>query len=218
MLALGVQHGVADVDAAGGDDAVEARRPRLPRPPGRCGAAAQRTRRRRDAQPGRFRAAARVSAARRPSACRRPTLCPWLVVDLLEVVEVDHHQPRDLAVALRAGDLQLEVVLEQPAVAKTRQRVVVGEVAQVLLQALALGDVLQLGDVVKRLRPSRSRTSDTERIADSVSPGGVEVALLDLKGGDLAGQQALALRARRCRRRRGARCRRSACPTSSSAV
>ena len=41
--------------------------------------------------------------------------------------------------------------------------------------------------------PSRSRTSDTERIAEHDLAGGVEVALLDLERGNLPGQQLLAL-------------------------
>ena len=63
---------------------------------------------------------------------RRPVAVLSLIC--LEGVEVDHHQARDLAVALGARDLQLEVVLEQAAVAQAGERVVVGEVAQVLLE------------------------------------------------------------------------------------
>ena len=60
-------------------------------------------------------------------------------------------------------------MLEQAAVAKPGQRVVVGEAQQLLLELLARRDVLELGDVVER-RPWRSRTSDIERIAETVSP------------------------------------------------
>src|ERR1700684_1764342 len=103
------------------------------------------------------------------------------VVDLLEVVEVDHHQGRELAVALGAGDLELEIVLEQAAVAKTGERVVIGEVAEVLLEQLSLGDVLQLGDVVQGSTVAVAHERDGEDRRHQLA-GGVEVALLYLKG------------------------------------
>ena len=126
------------------------------------------------------------------------------VVDPLEVVEVDHHQARHLAVALRARDLQVQVVLEQAAVAQAGERVVVGEVAQVLLELACARRCPGAARCSAAARRSRSRTSDIERIADDGLSGGVEVALLDLEGGDLAGQQPLALREVVVARPRGA--------------
>ena len=153
----------------------------------------------------------RLSARATACSASSPACSPWLSLTRLKRVEVDHHQPGDLAVALRARDLQLEVVLEQPAVAQAGQRIVVGQVAQVLLQALALGDVLQLGDVVQRRRRRWSRTSDIERIAETRLAGGVEVALLDLVARGSRRPSRRRRCSRRCRRRPGARSRRSAC-------
>ncbi len=134
----------------------------------------------------------RVSARATAFSVSSPALWPWRSLTLLKLVEVDHHQAGDLAVALRAGDLQLEVVLEQPAVAQAGERVVVGEVAQVLLELLALGDVLQLGDVVQGRAVAVAHERHRQDRRDGLA-GGVEVALLDLERGDLAGEQALAL-------------------------
>ena len=92
-------------------------------------------------------------------------------------------------------------MLEQPAVAQAGQRVVVGEVAQVLLQALALGDVLELGDVVQRRAVAVAHERHRQDRRDDLA-GGVEVALLHLEGGDLA-------------RRAGAGAARGRCSTSS---
>ncbi len=77
-----------------------------------------------------------------------PAEWPQGVVDLLEVVEVEQEQRGLLAVAPAAADLALELLLEAPAVPQVGQCVVVGQALQALLQALALADVLDLGDEV----------------------------------------------------------------------
>src|ERR1700686_1814126 len=66
--------------------------------------------------------------------------------------------------------------------------------AQGLLEGLALGDVLQLRDVVKRraVVVAHERNGDDRR--DGLT-GSIEVALLDLVGGDLAGGQLILLAA-----------------------
>ena len=119
-----------------------------------------------------------------------------LPVELAEAVEVDHHQPRRLAVAVAAAELQTQVVLEQATVAQARERVVVGEAEQLLLELLAGRDVLELGDVVQRLALAVAHERHREDRRDGLA-GGVEVALLDLVGGDLAVLQAAPLDVRR---------------------
>ena len=79
-----------------------------------------------------------------------------------------------LAVALTAADLELEVVFEESSVAQAGEGVVVGEMTQALLQALTLGDVLELHDVVQRERRRRSRTSEIASSADMVSPAALK--------------------------------------------
>ncbi len=72
------------------------------------------------------------------------------VVDVLEVVEVEREHRAAGAVALRRGELAGELLLEAAAVEERGDRVVVGEVLELALEALALGDVLHLGDAVQR--------------------------------------------------------------------
>ena len=64
------------------------------------------------------------------------------VVDVLEAVEVEHHQRRLPPLQAEA----LELLLEAPTVDQAGARVVVGQVLQTLLEALALGDVHGLDD------------------------------------------------------------------------
>lgn len=68
-------------------------------------------------------------------------------MDLLEPVEVDEHQ---CAGATRPGETRVELELEAPAVEQPGERIDIGEVAQFVLDALALGDVLDLDDDVTR--------------------------------------------------------------------
>jgi hypothetical protein len=62
------------------------------------------------------------------------------VVDGLEAVEVDHQQRALQAVAAHAREVVLERALEGAPVEQARQRVVIGQVAQLGLLAPALGD------------------------------------------------------------------------------
>ena len=54
-------------------------------------------------------------------------------------------------VALGAGELAGQLLLEAAPVEQPGQGVVVGEVLELALEALALGDVLDLGEHVERL-------------------------------------------------------------------
>ena len=70
------------------------------------------------------------------------------VVDVLEAVEVEHQDRAAMAVALGRSQRAVELLLEAAAVEQPGQRVVVGEVLQLALEALALGDVDDLADAV----------------------------------------------------------------------
>jgi hypothetical protein len=63
------------------------------------------------------------------------------VVDELEAVEVDQHDPHRVAAAVRIGHGLAEAVLQQRAVRQAGQRVVLGHVVHALLGELAFGDV-----------------------------------------------------------------------------
>ncbi len=65
------------------------------------------------------------------------------VVDLLEVVEIEHHHGDPAALAARLAHRLAQAVEQQRAVGQAGQRVVMGEMADLLLDALALGDVEQ---------------------------------------------------------------------------
>ena len=80
------------------------------------------------------------------------------VVDVLEVVEVEDEQRPARSVARDVRDVGVELLLEAAAVEQARQRIVVGEPAQLVLEAAALGDVLDLVEQVQRLgRRRRAR-------------------------------------------------------------
>ena len=66
---------------------------------------------------------------------------PQAVVDLFEVVEVDEHEGRGAAGAPGAGQRQVHLLLNEDPVGQPGQRVVVGQIGQLLLAAAALGDV-----------------------------------------------------------------------------
>ena len=72
------------------------------------------------------------------------------VVEVLEVVEVEHQHRAGRAVALHARRVELQLPLEAAAVEQAGQRIVVGEVLQLALVAATLGDVLGLGDEMER--------------------------------------------------------------------
>jgi hypothetical protein len=61
------------------------------------------------------------------------------VVDVLEAVEVEQEDRALAAVARGVGDVLGELLVEAAAVEELRQRVVVGQVLQLVLEALALG-------------------------------------------------------------------------------
>ena len=77
------------------------------------------------------------------------------VVDELEAVEVEDQQRAAGLVALGGGKLALELGGEAAAVVDAGQRVVVGEVLKLGLEALALGHVLGLDDGARSARPRR---------------------------------------------------------------
>ena len=82
------------------------------------------------------------------------------VVDVGEVVDVERQQRGGVAVALRVADDPLELLAEAPAVVQARERVVVGEPAQLALEALAIGDVDDLQDEVGGLAGTGQRAAD----------------------------------------------------------
>ena len=69
---------------------------------------------------------------------------PQRVVDVLEVVQVEEHDRDALLRPLRKGQGVLDAVPEQAAVRQQRERVVEGQLAQLLLQRLALADVAEI--------------------------------------------------------------------------
>jgi hypothetical protein len=71
------------------------------------------------------------------------------IVDVLEAVEVEEQNRDAAAVAARAHDGVAQALAEQRAVGQSGQRVVVREVAQFLLGALAVGDVGEHADEMR---------------------------------------------------------------------
>ena len=71
---------------------------------------------------------------------------PERVVDLLEPVEVEQQQRSGAPVPARPADLALELLLEAPAAEQPGQCVPVGDLLELQLEALALGDVDRLHD------------------------------------------------------------------------
>ena len=67
---------------------------------------------------------------------------------MLEVVEVEDDHRGALAEAADVPSAGLQRLLEAPAVEQPGQRVVGGDVLELVLEAPALGDVLDLGDDV----------------------------------------------------------------------
>ncbi len=66
------------------------------------------------------------------------------IVDVLEIVEVDHEHCQPLLRPARQRERVLDAVAEQAAVGEQCQRVVERELAQLVLERLALGDVPQV--------------------------------------------------------------------------
>lgn len=79
---------------------------------------------------------------------------PERVVDLLEPVEVDDQERAGAPVGVAPGDLLGELELEPAPVDDTGEGVVVGEVAKLVLDALARVDVLDLREAIQRLAVS----------------------------------------------------------------
>ena len=70
------------------------------------------------------------------------------IVDLLQVVEVDHEQGSLRPIAPSAPHVRLELALEAAPVQPPREGIVVGQVVQLFLVAAALADVQDLGQEV----------------------------------------------------------------------
>ena len=110
------------------------------------------------------------------------------VVDVLEVVEVEQQQRAVGAVAAHELGVLVELLGEARAVVQAGERVVRGEVVQVLLVVAAVRDVLHLDEEAARrpavVRDRRGLQRDPDRRA-----AGVQEARLDLVLGALARQQ-----------------------------
>ena len=117
-----------------------------------------------------------------------PAEWPSESVDVLEVVEVEDEQRATGVVAAGARELALELGLEAAAVEEAGERVVVGEVLELALEALALGDVLELDEPVAG-RPSAWRTSEVESATQRSVPARGDDPVLDLEARDLAGEE-----------------------------
>ena len=113
------------------------------------------------------------------------------VVDFLEAVEIEQQQ-RAVGRRLDVGeDRLLEFVLEQRPVGEPGQRIVVGELFQLLLGALALGDVLD-----GALEADQLAVVVADRLADDreVDDRAVAAARLDVDALGTAGARNLGLR------------------------
>lgn len=73
------------------------------------------------------------------------------VVDLLEAVEIEEQQGYGEAVAVCAGQCPAKALIEQGAVGKGREGVVIGLIVQALLVLLTRGDVREYRNVVDHL-------------------------------------------------------------------
>ena len=93
------------------------------------------------------------------------------VVDLLEAVEIEHEQRALGAVAAAARDVLGQRAVDAAAVEQARERVVVGEVAQLVLEAAALGDVLDLDEHVGRRAVVVAHDRGAQRDPDRVAVG-----------------------------------------------
>ncbi len=87
------------------------------------------------------------------------------IVDLLETIEVDEQQGGAPAFQGTALDQGGELALEQRAIGKAGQRVAVGELLELALGLLALGDVLHGADDADDLVVGDLRLADDSKIA-----------------------------------------------------
>ncbi len=115
---------------------------------------------------------------------------PERVVDILEVVEVEHDDCAAEGIAARSLDLPVELLLEAPPVEGAGEEVVVGQVDELALELLAVGDVLHLHDQVQGDAGAVADDRHREQAPAEPSPR-VDVALLDLVARDLARLQPL---------------------------
>ena len=108
------------------------------------------------------------------------------VVDRLEAVEVEHEQRALGAVAPAARDVLGQRAIDAAAVEQPGERVVIGQVAQLVLEAAALGDVLDLHEHVDRRALVVAHDGGAQR-----DPHGVAVGVDDaqLGGHAVVGQQ-----------------------------
>ncbi len=72
------------------------------------------------------------------------------VVDLLEVVQIEHRDNATAAVAPRIGELARELLIEAAAIEEARQRIMIGEVLKPTLKLFAGADVHHLTDRIQR--------------------------------------------------------------------
>ena len=79
------------------------------------------------------------------------------VVDVLEVIEVEHQQCAFAAVAADERRLGLELMAEAVAIEQPGQMVVIGEVLEPVLVSLAIGDVLDLREQPQWTAADRDR-------------------------------------------------------------
>ncbi len=110
------------------------------------------------------------------------------VVDVLEVVQVDHEHRALGSVARHPLHLAGQLLLEAPPVEEAGQEIVVDQVLEACRQLLALRDVLDLRHEVERLATLISDQRDGQEHPE-VMPAGMTVALLDLVARDLAAEE-----------------------------
>ncbi len=109
---------------------------------------------------------------------------------MLEVVEIDDQQRRRLVVARDVVPHPLELLFEPAPVEEPRQHVVVGQVLQLALVALLLGDVLEVADAVERTTVARAHQVRVDLNPDRVAVR-VEIPFLDEELGGLAARDAI---------------------------
>ena len=110
------------------------------------------------------------------------------VVDVLEVVQVDHEHGARGAVARHPLGLPGQLLLETPPVEEPGQEIVIDQVLEALRQLLALGDVLDLRDDIEGLAPVVADERHRQQHPEVMAPG-MAVALLDLVAGNPAVEQ-----------------------------
>ena len=111
------------------------------------------------------------------------------VVDVLEVVEVEHQRRAGGAVAADVLDVALQRARERAAIEQAGQRVVVGQVAQLGLVAAPLGDVLDLEQDVLRLAGGVAHQRRVDRGPEDLA-GGVQPAPLSADRAAVAAAEA----------------------------